>query len=140
MRAPAIATAILLLAQAAHAESDHRKGTEGLTRLDYRVVNAGEVPLSCDVKLAHWYSDHLTTIAPGASGAFALWSDRENGAVYLMNAAGDRMPVERLWCGGAGDSWASRHEIDLPRRAGAAAVGAELSCAGSADKVRCAPR
>ncbi|HEY0214325.1 MAG TPA: hypothetical protein VGC40_12155 [Paenirhodobacter sp.] len=112
MKTLAIATMISVVATAALADSDHRKGTDGLTRLDYVVENTGADALSCDVKLAHWYSDHLATVAPGAQGGFTLWADPGIGAVYLLNAAGDRMPVERLWCGLDGKSWETRHEVD----------------------------
>lgn len=125
---------------AATAESDHRKGTDGLTQLDFSVENGGQATVSCDVKLAHWYSDHLTTIAPGKTEGFTLWSDAKNGAVYMMNATQDRMPVERLWCGLEGKSWDTRHEIDLPRLGGQTATAAALRCTANAAGTTCTAR
>ncbi|RWR32054.1 hypothetical protein D2T31_03625 [Sinirhodobacter populi] len=137
MKALAFAAMVCAAASAALADSDHRKGTEGLSPLDYAVENIGATVLSCDVKLAHWYSDHLATIAPQAQGGFTLWSDAATGAVYLMNEAQDRMPVERLWCGLDGRSWETRHEIDLARRGGAVATAPILRCAAQETATDC---
>ncbi|HEY0276509.1 MAG TPA: hypothetical protein VGC31_10650 [Paenirhodobacter sp.] len=134
MKALVLVTLISVAATAALADSDHRKGTVGLSRLDYAVENTGATRLSCDVKLAHWYSDHLASLAPEATSGFALWTDATNGAVYLMNEAGDRMPVERLWCGLEGKSWETRHEID-PRQPGTA-----LRCAATDTATDCTAR
>lgn len=141
MKALLLATAIYASAAlAAIAESDHRKGTEGLTRLDYTVGNDGAATISCDVKLAHWYSDRLATVAAGETQRFTLWSDPDNGAVYRVNDTGDRMPVERLWCGRDGKSWETRAEIALPRRGGQIARAAALRCVATAGETRCNAR
>lgn len=139
MKRLSIATAILLATPIAVA-ADPPRGSAGLTRLDYSVANTGALPLSCDSKLAHWFSDHLVAVAPGQAGGFTLWSDAATGAVYRLNAGGDRMPVERIWCGQQADSWASRQEIDLPRLKGEAARAASLSCAAQGATTRCTPR
>lgn len=141
MKTLVLATAIYAVAAfAAIAESDHRKGTAGLTRLDYSVANGGQTAMSCDVKLAHWYSDHLATVPAGETAGFTLWSDAQNGAVYRVNAAGDRMPVEQLWCGLDGKSWETRAEIALPRLGGQTAAAAALRCEATAGQTRCDAR
>lgn len=105
------------------------RGTEGLESVAFSIENTGELPLSCNVKLAHWYSLELGQAAHGVTLSATLWSNPEDGAVFLLNPIGDQMPVERLWCGVAGRSWETRFEMPLKRRAGEAENDMILSCA-----------
>lgn len=123
------------LATAASAEQ-HVKGTDGLTPLTVVVDNAGPEPLACGAAVAHWYSVDLGAAAAGASVTIDLWRDPASGAVYALNPSRDRLPIERLWCGLAGRSWATRAEIDLPRRPGTADDIA-LSCAPAGERLAC---
>jgi len=123
------------------------RGTEGLVSIPFEILNAGETPLSCEAKLAHWYSLTLGSAAFGVSISTTFWSDPATGAVVLLNPAGDQMAVERIWCGEQGQSWETRFEIPLARSAGAAEAPLRFSCiaqpaeAGSAPQaLTCLPR
>lgn len=100
----------------------------GMTTLNYTIVNTGMHSISCEATLAHWYSDHLTDIAPKQSRVFTLWVDAQDGTVYRLNQYGERMPVERVWCGQKSNSWVTRFEILLPRRIGDAVHETTLQC------------
>ncbi len=106
---------------------------------DVAVANAGGTPLSCEASIAHWYSDSLGTAAPGEVLRFTLRADPATGAVFLTNAVGDEMPVQRLWCGPKGRSWAARAEIPLDRRAGVMPAHVSLRCTASESETTCAP-
>ena len=66
-----------------------------------------------------------------------LWFDPAGGTVYLLNDKQDRLPVETLWCGMAGRSWATRSVIDLPRHAGPVADAIAVDCAPVGDRLVC---
>ncbi|MCA0042478.1 hypothetical protein [Celeribacter litoreus] len=107
------------------------RGTDGLSPVAFEIENTGELPLSCTVKLAHWYSLELGLAAHGVTLSATLWSNAETGEVFFLNPIGDQMPVERLWCGLAGRSWDTRFEMPLIRRAGIAEEDLIFSCATS---------
>lgn len=107
---------------------------------DVTIHNKGETVLACDAAIAHWYSDKLGVVAPGESLRFTLQADFDTGTIFLRNAVGDDMPVQRLWCGLKGESWATRAEIALERRAGELPKPIVLDCAGAADATNCATR
>lgn len=102
------------------------------------IRNKGDTVLACDATIAHWFSDKVGEVAPGESIRFTLLADVETGAVFLRNAVGDDMPVQRLWCGLKGKSWATRAEIALERRAGEVPKAIMLDCAGEEKGTRCA--
>ncbi len=104
---------------------------------DVTIRNAGETVLACDASIAHWYSNALGEIAPGETLRFSLRADAANGTVFLRNAVGDDMPVQRLWCGLKGQSWATRAEIGLDRRIGQMPEPIALDCAGKATGTVC---
>jgi hypothetical protein len=58
--------------------------------------------------------------------------------VFLRNTVGDDMPVQRLWCGLKGRSWATRAEILLDRRIGVTPFPISLDCAGKGNRTTCA--
>ncbi len=102
------------------------------------IHNKGETVLVCDAAIAHWFSDKLGVVASGESLRFTLQADIDTGTIFLRNAAGDDMPVQRLWCGLKGKSWTTRAEIALERRAGEVPKPIALDCAGAADGTNCA--
>lgn len=112
--------------------------TAATQSFDVTIRNTGDTVLACDASVAHWFSDALGEIAPGTTLRFTLRVDPGSGTIFLRNAAGDDMPVERLWCGLKGKSWATRAEIALERRAGEIPAPISLHCAGQATGTSCA--
>ncbi len=102
------------------------------------VKNTGETVLACDASIAHWYSNALGDIEPGETLRFVLRADAASGTVFLRNDVGDDMPVQRLWCGLKGQSWATRAEISLDRRIGDVPKSIVLDCAGKPTGTSCA--
>lgn len=115
------------------------RGRVGLDEIPLAVTNAGNEALSCGATLAHWYSQPIGTVAPGGVMKSSLWLQRETGAVFLLNQLEDRMPVERLWCGKDGQSWATRSEIPLQRRRGEAVGTIAVTCEINAEQIGCHP-
>lgn len=105
---------------------------------DVSISNTGETVLACDSTIAHWYSNTLGEVEPGATLTFTLRADPDNGTVFLRNTAGDDMPVQRVWCGLKGKSWATRAEIPLDRRIGEMPVRLTMQCASTTDGTTCA--
>lgn len=105
---------------------------------DVTINNTGDTVLACDASIAHWYSNALGEIAPGTTLRFTLRADAGNGTVFLRNAVGDDMPVQRLWCGLKGQSWVTRAEIPLARRIGDMPSPISLDCTGKATGTICA--
>lgn len=112
---------------------------DGLVEVPLTVANEGAGAIGCRAAIAHWFSADLGTAAAGEAVEAVLWTEPATGAVFLINAAGDRMPVESLWCGVAGATWRTRSLIPLPRRA-AAGERLSLTCRGAADEARLACR
>lgn len=107
-------------------------GSDGLAPLPVTVANETGAAIACGATLAHWYAADLGTAGPGRRIAIALWADQATGEALLLNAHGDRMPVQTLWCGLEGRSWETRATIALDRRAGAVPKPVDLTCAASA--------
>ena len=93
-----------------------------------RVVNRAAVPIRCEAAIAHWYSASIGRADPGRAIEAQLWSEPGSGAVYLLNAAGERMPVQTLWCGVDGRSYETRYAVPLQRRRGEAEAAIDLTC------------
>jgi len=104
---------------------------------DVTIKNTGDTMLACDASIAHWFSNALGDIAPGKSLRFSLLADASDGTVFLRNATGDDMPVQRLWCGLKGQSWATRAEIALDRRIGEMPASISLDCTGNPKGTTC---
>lgn len=132
----AIATAVFLQAQLAFATPLER-GASGLSEISVTIKNASEMPIACGATLAHWYSQPIGTVQAGADLRATLWQNQSTGAVYLLNQLEDRMPVERLWCGVAGQSWETRSEITFERRAGVRVEAIVMTCASKSDELLC---
>ncbi|NPD16363.1 hypothetical protein HOY34_14280 [Xinfangfangia sp. D13-10-4-6] len=114
--------------------------------LEIRVANSSDSTLECGASLAHWFSKDLGRIAPQQAPHHELTIrfgyDLASGTVYERNETGDEMPVLQLWCGLAGQAWATRSDIPLPRVAGKApaAQGYDCSVQGAAVTCRAANR
>jgi hypothetical protein len=134
----AIALVIGLVGPGAMATMIER-GRAGLEEIALSVTNSGAESISCGATLAHWYSQPIGTVAPGAVITSKLWLQRESGAVFILNDLEDRMPVERLWCGKDGESWGTRSEIPLERRKGESVTAIRLDCAAGPQKTDCRP-
>lgn len=115
----------LLLALAPLPAIAGERGSDGLEPLVFSVRNQGPAPIACVAAVAHWFALDLGAAAAGEALRIALWRDPRNGTVYALNAEGDRLPIERLWCGIAGRSWATRAELPFadPAAAGSIACG-----------------
>ncbi|WP_051249176.1 hypothetical protein [Inquilinus limosus] len=131
-----LSTALALMALPAFAAGH---GPEELTERVFRAENRGDGQIACGAAIAHWYSVDLGQAGPGGAVSARLWFDPAGGAVYLLNDRQDRLPVEALWCGVAGRSWATRSPIDLPRHAGPVAARAAIAvgCAPEGDRLVC---
>jgi hypothetical protein len=116
------------------------RGTKGATAIPLAVTNEGASRMRCEAALAHWYSLSLGEAGPGEAVRATLWLDPQSGEVAIRNQGGDRMPVEALWCGVAGDSFATRSVVALPNRAGSAPAPIRLACAEDGERLRCRPR
>lgn len=127
-----LALVLALSASAAGAQEPMavERGREGLAPVPFRVKNLSEEPLACQAAIAHWYSLEVGRVAPGASLFAELWSDPRTGAVFLLNATLDRMPVQALWCGVDGKAFTTRFDVPLARRAGQLEPAIALRCTG----------
>jgi hypothetical protein len=113
------------------------RGTEGATAIPFSAMNAGPGRIACTAAIAHWYSLDLGVAGPGETVRATLWSDPATGEVSLLNELRDRMPVQALWCGLAGRSWATRSPVPLARRTGEPPDPIELTCAPESDRLIC---
>ncbi len=121
MRLPPLCYAMTMLAISSPAMAVElryepvRNGTAGLVHTPVIVRDATGEPLSCETRLAHWYSSEPVAIAPGATATVDLWFDPETGTYAALNVKSDNMPVESLWCGLSGRAYETRAEITLDR-------------------------
>ncbi|KAB2700237.1 hypothetical protein WKW50_13655 [Ochrobactrum sp. GPK 3] len=106
--------------------------------LDITVENSGKTSLACSAAFAHWFSADLGEVAPGASRSFSFGVDVKTGNVFQLNSVGDKMAVQRIWCGHKGDDWATRAEIPMERRAGVTPEPVHLRCEAGVKATRCA--
>ncbi len=126
---------------AAHAPAEEAqpiaRGAEGATAIPFSAMNGGPGRIACSAAIAHWYSLDLGEAEPGEAVRATLWFDPATGEVSVLNELQVRMPVQALWCGLAGHSWATRSAVSLARRAGAAPGAIELTCAPEGDRLVC---
>ncbi len=134
-----LAVAVLAAPAAAAAEDTAPvlRGTVGLVEVPFAAANRGPGEMVCSAALAHWYSLDLGLAAPGGRVEASLWYDPKDGTMALLNGSKDRMPVQALWCGIAGRTWATRSVIGLERRAGGAPAPIRLTCGVEADRIAC---
>ena len=80
-----------------------------LRPLTVTVKNISGVPLECQVLGAHWYAQPPLPLPPGRNVTLTL---SVLGDQLRMEAG---LPVERVYCGLAGQAWQTRGEFDLKR-------------------------
>lgn len=105
--------------------------------LDITVENSGKSALVCSASIAHWFSADLGEIGPGASRSFSFGVDVKSGNVFQLNTVGNKMAVQRIWCGQKGNDWVTRAEIPMERRAGVNPEPIRLRCAADKTTTRC---
>ena len=138
LRGPFLSLCILCTFGApASLANDLPRGVEGAVPVPFSARNVGAEPIACIAELAHWFSADLGEAAPGATIEATLWSDIASGEIFLENAAGDRMPVQALWCGLARAPFATRWSVPLPRRAGDIPSPIALACAPDRSRLVC---
>jgi len=104
---------------------------------DLIVENEGEKRLSCTVSFAHWFAAKLGEIDGKSQAAFTFGVDLATGRIFSPNAAGDEMAVEQIWCGHAGNDWATRATLPLMRQAGHLPSPRHFSCISVMETTRC---
>lgn len=114
-----------------------RTGTEGLQPVPLSVANAAGAPVVCVGELAHWYSAELAHAGTGATARIDLWFDPQSGTYSVLNQKSENMPVEALWCGLAGQAYATRSVVTLNRQAGAEPPPLALTCTKEATRLVC---
>ena len=127
----ALATLIVTTGQAnAEEAAVVQRGTAGLSPIPFQVANGSGGPIECDAALAHWYSASIGRADPGGSISSEFWSDAATGVVYMLNDKAERMPLQALWCGVAGQAVSTRADIRFMRRVGAIEQPVTLTCTG----------
>jgi hypothetical protein len=109
----------------------------GLVARPLTIANASGAPIACAAAVAHWFSVDLGRADPGGGIKIALLADPATGAVFVLNEKGDRLPVERLWCGFAGRAWETRAAIGLGRERGTKAEATALTCTAQGERLAC---
>jgi hypothetical protein len=127
----------MTIAAAAEEAEPVARGAAGLVALPFVARNGAPGPIVCSAALAHWYSIEFGKAASGESVQATLWYDPQSGATFVLNALEDRMPIQALWCGFAGDVWATRAVVALPQRAAAAPLPLRLTCAPDGGGLAC---
>ncbi|MBT9432744.1 hypothetical protein JZM24_12525 [Candidatus Sodalis endolongispinus] len=115
----------------------YHRGTAGLKAFSVTVNNQGLLTLACQATTAHWYSVELGTLAPDATLSTRLWKNPATGEVFILNQHQDRLPLQRVWCGIAGDAWRTRADVALPTRRGPGVASILLRCVAGVDKIDC---
>lgn len=120
---------ICLIAPAALAAE---RGTSGLVEAPFTARNGAASDISCSVSIAHWYSAELGQAVPGGMIHLSFWSDPASGTLYLLNEAGDRMPVQLTWCGLAARNWETRSVVTLAR-----GKATDVTCVSAENRLTC---
>ena len=115
-------------------------GTAGAEPVELLVTNRASAAMVCTAALAHWYSENLGEIPPQGTLPVTLWHDPKTGVINLLNASNDRMPIEAIWCGLAGNMSETRSRLLLPFAIGPASHQLLRICAqGAGAQITCAP-
>jgi hypothetical protein len=133
----AIGMAVTSAAVAAEEAEPVARGAAGLVALPFVARNGAHGPIVCSAALAHWYSIEFGKAESGESVQATLWYDPRSGATFVLNALEDRMPIQALWCGFAGNGWVTRAVVALPQRAGAAPSPVRLICMADGGGLAC---
>lgn len=82
-------------------------GAPPVSALSVTVENFSHAALECQVLGAHWYARPAQALPP--DGTLTLGFAVQGGVARMENG----LPVERVFCGLAGQAWPTRAEIDL---------------------------
>jgi hypothetical protein len=82
-------------------------------QITVEVKNRSGYPIACSAQLAHWFSIELGSAAPEDTISAGFVSDPATGTVFILNDAGERMPLEAAWCGFAGSAWETRSQLSF---------------------------
>lgn len=123
-------------AAAALRPADAPRGAANLTPVPLRIANRSAAPIACEAEIAHWFSTRIGSAAAGEDVAAELWSDPATGTVVLLNAVGDRMPIQAIVCGFAGRAVTTGAAIPLQRRQGRAEPAVAFVCSGPTEAGR----
>ncbi len=135
-----LSTMVLCATPALAVELHHievRKGTDGLVPAPLTIANDAAEPIACIAALAHWYSATLAEIAPGAKADIALWFDPKSGTVTALNDKQENMPIEALYCGLVGRTYATRAPIAFERRLSIAPEKRAVECREQGGVLQC---
>lgn len=116
---------------------EFKVGTDGLRPTPVVIHNAGREAITCTAEFAHWYSSEIGTAEAGKNLNAALWFETATGTYVMLNARQENLPVERLWCGIAGNAYDTRAVVPLQRSAGANISGRTVTCSTDAGRARC---
>jgi hypothetical protein len=137
-RALALVFAVALSACAAPAQ---QIGPNGDPFVPVTLTNSGAQPMRCMLMFGHWVERDLGVLAPGAGTAFTIQQARQDGALYVERADGQRrMMIENLFCAQP-DNWRPTvGQADLAPARAARPQSIAVRCGVGADgKVSCAP-
>jgi hypothetical protein len=79
------------------------------------IKNSGSETILCQAEIAHWFSTDLASVAPRETVSLDLRFDRSTGTWAVINAVGEALPVERVWCGVKGRTYETRSALRLDR-------------------------
>jgi hypothetical protein len=138
-RARARATAaVLLTGLAAIAARPCQADDARRIAVHVQIGNASGAALECQALAAHWYSFPVARLEPGGNILLSFMFAPARGEVIAEALGG--LPIEDLYCGRAGQAWATRGAIDV-RAAAMHAAGeggrVRVVCRTDADAVLC---
>jgi hypothetical protein len=129
-----LAVAVLLSSAPASAGGSE---SEAMTPVDLTIRNESAEVLRCTALLAHFMSEDLGRLAPGASLTVALRHDRASGALALAPREGRDVPLENLLCGRDSDWTQSTGEMPLTAARSGAAERFAARCGLAEGRVKC---
>ncbi|MEX2629659.1 MAG: hypothetical protein WD341_06940 [Tistlia sp.] len=101
------------------------------------IGNDTDQSLRCTAVLAHFMSQDLGVVAPGARLSVPLRRDFASGALALAPREGRDVPLENLLCGLTGDWTGSRGELPLGALRADPAASFAARCGLAAGRVAC---
>lgn len=81
-----------------------------------KIHNSGSETILCQAEIAHWFSMDLVAIPPRSAADLDLRFDPPTGIWAVINAIGEALPVERVWCGLKGRAYETRRMLRLERK------------------------
>lgn len=112
-------------------------GPGPMTAVELTLVNETARPLRCVAVLAHFMSEELGSVGPGAEREIALRREPASGLLALSPRDGRDVPLENLQCGLAGDWQASVGELPLGTLRDDPAQAFRAACALDGSRVAC---